>query len=85
MWFMCDVLLQPRERGNTRFHKIHNVQIALNFLSHKRVGLSLSLHRHLSQFIVTFCHHEIQWVTLCFAKTKVLNSSFKPNIGLKPN
>jgi len=25
------------------------------------------------------------WVTLCFAKTKVLNSSFKPNIGLKPN
>jgi len=26
-----------------------------------------------------------QWVTLYFAKAKVLNSSFKPNIGLKPN
>jgi len=35
------MLLQPRERGNTRFHKLHNVQIALNFLTHKRVGLSI--------------------------------------------
>jgi len=30
-------------------------------------------------------NYESHWVTLCFAKTKVLNSSFKPNIGLKPN
>jgi len=38
---LCDllrVLFQPRERGNTRLHRIHNVQIALNFLTHKRVG-----------------------------------------------
>ena len=34
----CVVVFQPRERGNTRLHKIHNVQIALNFLTHKRVG-----------------------------------------------
>ena len=27
-------------------------------------------------------HHTTQWVTLCFAKTKVLNSSFKPKLNL---
>jgi len=40
------VSLQPRERGNTRFHKIHNVQIALDFLRHKRVGLSTFIVDH---------------------------------------
>jgi len=27
-------------------------------------------------------HHVQHWVTLCFAKTKVLNSSFKPKLNL---
>jgi len=35
-------LSQPRERGNTRLHRINNVQIALNFLTHKRVGRLLT-------------------------------------------
>ena len=26
--------------------------------------------------------HTLHWVTLCFAKTKVLNSSFKPKLNL---
>jgi len=29
--------------------------------------------------------HKKHWVTLSFAKTKVLSYSFKPKFGLKPN
>lgn len=31
-------LLQPREKGRMRFHKLQNVQIALDFLKHRQVG-----------------------------------------------
>lgn len=30
---------QPREKGHMRFHKLQNVQIALDFLKHRQVGL----------------------------------------------
>lgn len=30
--------LQPREKGHMRFHKLQNVQIALDFLKHRQVG-----------------------------------------------
>lgn len=29
---------QPREKGHMRFHKLQNVQIALDFLKHRQVG-----------------------------------------------
>lgn len=28
---------QPREKGRMRFHKLQNVQIALNYLKHRQV------------------------------------------------
>lgn len=31
-------LLQPREKGRMRFHKLQNVQIALDFLKHRQVS-----------------------------------------------
>ena len=33
------VVLQPRERGRMRFHRLQNVQNALDFLRHKKVRL----------------------------------------------
>ena len=35
---MCSFLLQPRERGNMRFHFLQNVQMALEFLKFKGVS-----------------------------------------------
>jgi len=31
-------LFQPREKGRMRFHKLQNVQIALDFLKHRQVS-----------------------------------------------
>lgn len=30
---------QPREKGRMRFHKLQNVQIALNYLKHRQVRM----------------------------------------------
>lgn len=33
------LFLQPREKGRMRFHKLQNVQIALDYLRHRQVRL----------------------------------------------
>lgn len=33
----ADASLQPREKGRMRFHKLQNVQIALDYLRHRQV------------------------------------------------
>ncbi|XP_010218287.1 PREDICTED: plectin, partial [Tinamus guttatus] len=35
----CSLFPQPREKGRMRFHKLQNVQIALNYLKHRQVKL----------------------------------------------
>jgi len=55
IWCVC--VVQPRERGNTRFHKIQNVQIALNYLTDKRVGFLL---RWLGILLLCRC-----WLYIC--------------------
>lgn len=45
-WLVSSCLSQPREKGRMRFHKLQNVQIALDFLKHRQVS-------HTRQFAYT--------------------------------
>ena len=36
-WLTGVLPLQPREKGGMRFHKLQNVQIALDYLRHRQV------------------------------------------------
>ena len=48
------LFLQPRERGRMRFHKLQNVNIALDFLKIRGVSVSLSNSKPTSQYIAVF-------------------------------
>ena len=47
------LFLQPRERGRMRFHKLQNVNIALDFLKIRGVSVSLSNSKPTSQYMCT--------------------------------
>jgi len=47
--------------------------------------LTVAMHTTLLLFYVHTTWPRFQWATLSFAKTNVLNYSFKPKFGLKPN
>lgn len=48
------LLLQPREKGRMRFHRLQNVQIALDFLKQRQVSSHVDTH--------SIClHHPSEW------------------------
>lgn len=52
-------LLQPREKGRMRFHRLQNVQIALDFLKQRQVWHPIIW--YLCLYEVSICHHFAAW------------------------
>lgn len=80
-WWSMSVscLFQPREKGRMRFHKLQNVQIALDFLKHRQVAKNHMTHNIKTIFVVICFHH--QWVIIILINDSSVGTHIRSLLG----
>lgn len=71
-------LPQPREKGRMRFHKLQNVQIALDFLKHRQVRPQTSKAKRniialTQETLLCLCFQHLTLLLLLFFQVKLVN------------